>query len=85
MNNLPANRLWTTVTFNGLGHILFLSKFVPSAPPPEELVARIISEAALLPTWTFHASGWLSRVCSDHLKATDRPPDFMRRMAAWQN
>eukprot|EP00972_Heterocapsa_arctica_P074016 10923775-Heterocapsa_arctica.AAC.1 len=28
MTNLPANRLWTTVTFNGLGHILFLTKFI---------------------------------------------------------
>eukprot|EP00972_Heterocapsa_arctica_P046652 6884235-Heterocapsa_arctica.AAC.1 len=61
MNNLPANRLWTTVTFNGLGHILFLAKFIPKAPSPEEVVATIISEAALLPAWTFHANGWLDK------------------------
>eukprot|EP00972_Heterocapsa_arctica_P085622 12619356-Heterocapsa_arctica.AAC.1 len=61
MTDLPANRLWTTVTFYGLGHILFLTKFIRGAPGPEDLVARIISQAAQGQTWMFHAKDWLER------------------------
>eukprot|EP00972_Heterocapsa_arctica_P019618 2895110-Heterocapsa_arctica.AAC.1 len=85
MANLPANRLWTTVTFNGLGHILFLTKFISDAPAPDDLVARVISQAAQLPTWTFHAKDWIARVCGERLAASNRAPEFMRRMSAWQS
>eukprot|EP00972_Heterocapsa_arctica_P057850 8534720-Heterocapsa_arctica.AAC.1 len=51
MNNLPANRLWTTVAFHGLGHFLFLSKYIKDGPGPEDIVDKIISEAARGNTW----------------------------------
>eukprot|EP00972_Heterocapsa_arctica_P050452 7418707-Heterocapsa_arctica.AAC.1 len=85
MTNLPANRLWSTVTFHGLGHILFLTKYIRDVPGPEDLVARIISQAAQGESWTFHAKDWIERVCNERLAANKQKPDTMRRMKAWQN
>eukprot|EP00972_Heterocapsa_arctica_P066055 9744869-Heterocapsa_arctica.AAC.1 len=72
MNNLPANRLWTTLAFHGLGHFLFLSKYIRDAPGPEDLVAKIISEAAKGNTWMFHAKDWIDRVCTERLAANQQ-------------
>eukprot|EP00972_Heterocapsa_arctica_P022214 3269015-Heterocapsa_arctica.AAC.1 len=61
MANLPANRLWTTVAFSGLGHILFLTKHIHKAPGPEDIISRIIAQAATESTWEHHAKEWLER------------------------
>eukprot|EP00972_Heterocapsa_arctica_P033449 4924725-Heterocapsa_arctica.AAC.1 len=85
MTNLPANRLWTTVTFSGLGHILFLTKHIRGAPGPEDIIARVIAQAAKGINWEFHAKEWIERVCKERITADKNSLPTMRRMAAWQS
>eukprot|EP00972_Heterocapsa_arctica_P014181 2088394-Heterocapsa_arctica.AAC.1 len=61
MTNLPANRLWITVSFRGLGAIVAMTKQVTGSPSAESVVATIISEAAKEGPWNWHAFQWMQK------------------------